>query len=579
MEDRILDEQMRIRVKPVAGRLGDNAVDPVSTGAEPPSVSCDFGDSKNATNDSSDLWHSDFSDDQEDWTVARPDPLEAQVDKITGLRSIRDIYDPELKISRAWDIYDDNQIIVGLWPHGNTNPELGERAKSRKTDIEKIVTVFSIGWVGLLFYFILHGTGMNFLLNLQSLIPLMLIPLFAMLRGNTHVRFWKDGFEFATINAASSKVRKTVKWSQIDKVYLDGKTTPTILDQSLCLEEKNGIVHSIKLRKIANRGQWDKVLLALDKWCSIDTTELDRKVFGTATEDRTSPTYTMLWLEALAAPPRRERLTPMTEGTLLCKGRYVLKRKLGAGGQGSAFLAVSTDDASNVVLKEYILPTYVDIKTRKQALERFEHEAKMLSGLNHPSIVQLLDYFVDDHRAYLVLEYIDGDNLQQVVEKNGPMPDALALNCANALVDILVYLHNQTPPVVHRDFTPDNLVTSSNGTIKLIDFMVAQQTDSSQQQSASSTVVGKHAYMAPEQFRGQNRTQSDIYALGCTLYYLLTGKEPEPITQLHPILDNENCPLILNEIVSKCTESDYLDRYQSVEEIKTQLARASRSDL
>ncbi len=575
MEDRLIDEQTRIKVKPVAERLVEDPPEDVSSD-NPPVVADDVNaNAKNTSKNRSDLWQSEFADDQEDWTLQRPD-----VDQLDGVNRITDIYDPKLKFSTPWDVLDDQQIIVGLWPHGNTAPQIGEKAQSTKNNIEKIVTVFAIGWVALLFYLIMHGTGLSVLLNLQSLVPLMLIPLFARLRGTTHVRFSETGFEFATMNAGSSRVRQTVNWSQIQKVYLDGKTTPTVLDQSLCMEQRDGSVIRIKLRKIANRGQWEKVIQAFEKWSSLDVSGLDRNVFGSAAaQDRNSPTYTMLWLEALAAPPRRERLTPMTEGTLLCKGRYVLKRKLGAGGQGSAFLAISTQDASNVVLKEYILPTYVDMKTRKQALERFEHEAKMLASLNHPSIVKLLDYFVDDHRAYLVLEYIDGDNLQQLIEKNGPMPEAAALNCANALVEILSYLHQQSPPVVHRDFTPDNLITSSDGTIKLIDFMVAQQSDTTQQQSASSTVVGKHAYMAPEQFRGQNRTQSDIYALGCTLFYVLTGKEPEPITQQHPILENENCPLVLNEIVSKCTESDYLDRYQSVEEIKTQLARAFRDDL
>ncbi|MDZ4834117.1 MAG: protein kinase [Candidatus Melainabacteria bacterium] len=520
-------------------------------------------------------WNSEFNDDQtEDWTQRKvKDETE---ENLTD--ELKRIVNFEIK-RRSIHAIDDDQVIIGLWPHGNTAPDLGDDAKVRKNSIEKVVGLFAIIWLGVLFWRVFHGSTLGIFINFQSLAPFLIIPLFTMMRGATHLRFDDFGIDFISMNAASLKVRKRVSWNRIKRVYLDGKTEPTPLEQSICLEYEGGSIDRIKLKQIANRGQWQKFLEAFDKWCPVGTGEVDRNIFDSSSQDRTNPTYTMLWLEALAAPPRRERLTPMTEGTVLCKGRYVLERKLGSGGQGSAFLASSTTDESKVVLKEYILPIYVDIKARKQALERFENEAKMLAKLDHPSIVKLIDYFVDDHRAYLVLEYIDGDNLQQLVEKKGPVQDSEACHYAKALVEILSYLHSQSPPVVHRDFTPDNLIASKDGTIKLIDFMVAQQSDMVQQQSASSTVVGKHAYMAPEQFRGQNRTQSDIYALGGTLFYILTGKEPEPITQQHPILEKENCPLILNEIVSKCTEANYLDRFQSVDEIKTKLTRASEEDL
>lgn len=601
MEDRVIDEQMKLKIRSTESRLDDSAdgslklqddskvaENRVDSSGLPPgpevgivSESIDEATSVKGVKEKNHspgqaLWTSMFGDDQlDDWTQNRRVTDEAEANRLETIKRIID--DQSLEPWRQ-DRPDEQHITVGLWPHGSTTASVGENAKAKKNNIETIVGVFAMVWLLVIFWRLLQGTALSIIINFQSLIPLMIIPFFTMMRGATHIRFDENGLDFVSLNAASSKVRKSLVWNQIEKVYLDGKVKPTVLSQSLCFQCKDGAVHSVKLKKIANRLQWEKVLEALDKWCPVTTEGIDRNVFGVAFQDRTSPTYTMLWLEALAAPPRRERLTPITEGTLLCKGRYVLERKLGAGGQGSAFLAQSTTDETKVVLKEYILPIYVDMKARKQALERFEHEAKMLAALDHPSIVKLMDYFVDDHRAYLVLEYIDGDNLQQLVEKSGPMQETAVLSCANALVDILEYLHGQAPPVVHRDFTPDNLIASKDGTIKLIDFMVAQQSDMVQQQSASSTVVGKHAYMAPEQFRGQNRTQSDIYALGCTLFFLSTGKQPEPITQLHPILENENCPLILNEIVSKCTENDYADRYQSAAEIKILLSTVAAAE-
>jgi len=115
-------------------------------------------------------------------------------------------------------------------------------------------------------------------------------------------------------------------------------------------------------------------------------------------------------------------LATLTANASLQQGKYILDRKLGTGGQGSAYLAHDTA-GKQVVLKEYILPVYVDTRVRRRALETFEHEAAMLSKLNNPAVVKLLDVFVEDHRGYLVLEFIDGINLRDYVVKNGPVPE------------------------------------------------------------------------------------------------------------------------------------------------------------
>jgi serine/threonine-protein kinase len=129
------------------------------------------------------------------------------------------------------------------------------------------------------------------------------------------------------------------------------------------------------------------------------------------------------------------------------------------------------------------------------------------------------------------------------------------------MCDILQYLHSQTPPIVHQDFTPDNLLVSENGKLKLIDFMVAKQESVD---TSTSTVVGKHHYMPPEQFRGKSTTQSDIYALGATLYFMLTGQDPEPMSQLHVSGS-------LDPIISRATALDTAQRYASAQEVKADL--------
>ena len=115
--------------------------------------------------------------------------------------------------------------------------------------------------------------------------------------------------------------------------------------------------------------------------------------------------------------------------------------------------------------------------------------------------------------------------------------------------------------VVHRDFTPDNLILRKDGLLKLIDFNVARQIES----TATGSVVGKPAYLPPEQFRGEPCAQSDIYALGASLHYLLTGQDPEPITASHPRTLRPEISIGLDEFVARATASDLSKRYASAE--------------
>lgn len=232
------------------------------------------------------------------------------------------------------------------------------------------------------------------------------------------------------------------------------------------------------------------------------------------------------------------------------------------------------NDDDLVVLKEYMLPVYVDMKARKQALERFENEARMLGRLMNESIVKLLDFFVEDHRAYLVLEYIAGDSLRRRVEKNGPVSEEEAVSLGLGMCDILEYLQEQIPPVVHRDFTPDNLLEGKNGRVKLIDFMVAQEGDNS---SVTSAVVGKQSYMPPEQFRGNASIRSDIYACGATLYFLLTGEDPEALSPSLVHLKRQDISNQLAEAIMKATALEETERFANAEQLREALSRCKPS--
>lgn len=273
--------------------------------------------------------------------------------------------------------------------------------------------------------------------------------------------------------------------------------------------------------------------------------------------DRANSSYTELWLKALTAPPERSRLVPLEEGTQLQSGEYTVREKIGAGGQGIAYTAMRRGHEEIVVLKEYVLPVGVNHSNKVDSLEKFQREAQILSQVNHDQIVKLLDFFFEDHRGYMVLEYVAGASLNSMVQKSGPMAEAQVLDLAKQMASVLSYLHTREPAIIHRDFTPDNIILTTSGKLKLIDFNVAQQ----KKTTATATVVGKHAYIAPDQFRGKVSPQSDIYSLGATLYFLLTGSDPKPISVLHPREKNSSISQELDAIVATCTALDPALRY------------------
>lgn len=216
-----------------------------------------------------------------------------------------------------------------------------------------------------------------------------------------------------------------------------------------------------------------------------------------------------------------------------------------------------------VVIKEAVVPANADEHTHKKAAELFEREARFLIKLDHPHIAKVFDHFTENNRSYMVLEYIRGLDLRQLVKQNGPQPEPLVLRWAKQIAEILTYLHSQDPPIIHRDLTPDNLVRREDDTITLIDFGAANEFVG----NATGTMVGKQAYIAPEQLRGKANLSSDIYALGGTMYFLLTGKDPEALMSSHPKSVAPEISDELDKIIASCTELEAADRPQSAESL------------
>lgn len=384
----------------------------------------------------------------------------------------------------------------------------------------------------------------------------------------THLALSKKGLRLLWRHRLYKREGDTVSWEKISRLGLElpkGKTSP--LDHVLRFDFGTNKALRLRLGCIPTAEERARLLEAVE----IYSPDLNRDAGAVqALELPPDYSYTELWLQALSGPPKRERLTPIEHHAGLRDDRYLVDRALGVGGQGTAYLAYDRELGESVVLKEFILPVFVDVNVRRQSLERFEKEARILRQLQHEQVVRLIDFFVEDHRGYLVLEHIDGQSLRELVLSSGPLPEKDVHGLALQMCKILNYLHALTPPVVHRDFTPDNLILRKDGTLKLVDFNVAQQKET----TSTGTVVGKHAYLPPEQFRGQPTTQSDIYSMGASLFFILTGEDPEPISQQHPRKVKAEISEALDRAVARATAIELSERYSSAEDMERELQGA-----
>ena len=251
-------------------------------------------------------------------------------------------------------------------------------------------------------------------------------------------------------------------------------------------------------------------------------------------------------------------------------GRYKIQRQLGEGGMGRIFLANDNAVDYPVVVKE-MLPVYINRKQKDYMEKRFKSEAKLLFRLKHSYLPRVSDCFSEQGSLYLVMEYIEGIDLEEALDKypNRQIPLEKFLGWFISSLDILRYLHNQDPPVLHRDIKPSNMMINVNEEIYLVDFGVARAGGSS-----TFTHVGTPGFASLDHYTGKFSPSSDIYSLGATFHYLLTGDDPgERNAFTFPDLDNyrDDIPDGLQDIFDNMLAMDYDDRYHSSEEVITDL--------
>ncbi|HEY9677174.1 MAG TPA: protein kinase [Drouetiella sp.] len=360
--------------------------------------------------------------------------------------------------------------------------------------------------------------------------------------------------------------QKTNRWEDVTAIHLEPGNGKDPEEKWLVFAMRNREPVRVRLDIIRSISSKEEILRAIERWAPDAEKDTD---LITTLQPPSDYSYTDIWLEALTGPPKRDKLKPLISGALLKDNQYRVTNVIAVGGQGSVYLAKDCVSGEDAVLKEFVLPVYVDLSVRRKAIERFEKEARLLSQLQHANIVKLLDYFVEDYRAYMVLEHLNGTNLHNVVKERGKLSNEEVISLALQMCDMLKYLHEQSPPVVHRDFTPENLILGTDGILKLIDFNVAQTLD--QSATTTGTVVGKPSYLAPEQFRGEPTAASDVYSFGATLAYLLTGEDPTPISQSHPAQSTPSVSAELDLIVSQCTSYDSELRFKTIQDIENAL--------
>lgn len=260
---------------------------------------------------------------------------------------------------------------------------------------------------------------------------------------------------------------------------------------------------------------------------------------------------------------------------------YQVLRTLGQGGMGTTTLAWDREKAkaqkpgsspadSLVVLKEM----NADMAQIAKAQELFEREAKTLKSLNHPGIPKFFDFFVEGGKKYLVMEMLHGEDLEKRIYNRGPVPPQQAIEWMIQTCEVLGYIHSQNPPLVHRDIKPANLLVRhrDNG-ISVIDFGAVKEIG-----TPPGTRIGVEGYTAPEQDRGQPLPQSDLYAIGPTLIFLLTASSPQKY--YGKIAGGygfklENIPTLapkLRDIILKTTAAKPGDRFQTAKQLAQSLS-------
>jgi eukaryotic-like serine/threonine-protein kinase len=270
----------------------------------------------------------------------------------------------------------------------------------------------------------------------------------------------------------------------------------------------------------------------------------------------------------------------LTSGTTLVD-RYVIQEVVGIGGMGSVYRArdLHFPNVVKLVAVKEMINQAPDPLIRATIVQNFEREANILATLSHPSIPRIYDYFSEDNRSYLVLEFIHGKDLEQIInDTQGFLSEEQVLSWAIQLCDVLSFLHAHRPdPIIFRDMKPSNVMVNQSNHIILVDFGIAKPFQTGQK----GTMIGTEGYSPPEQYRGEATTLADIYALGATMHHALTRRDPRieppfsfnerPVRKINPAVSIE-----LEAVINTALQYNSKDRFPTIEDMRDALVGAGR---
>jgi outer membrane protein assembly factor BamB/tRNA A-37 threonylcarbamoyl transferase component Bud32 len=261
--------------------------------------------------------------------------------------------------------------------------------------------------------------------------------------------------------------------------------------------------------------------------------------------------------------------------------RYLILGILGSGGMSSVYKGrdLHFPNVTKLVAVKEMVNMAADPTMYEMVVRNFEREADLLATLSHPAIPRIYDYFTQDDSSFLVMEFIEGHDLEATLRETQEfLSEEIVINWAIELCDVLAYLHNHQPqPVIFRDMKPSNVMVDKHGHIYLIDFGIARVFQPGQK----GTMIGTEGYSPPEQYRGEASPQGDIYALGATLHHLLTKRDPRaeppftftdrPIRDINPAVSDET-----ETVINGALAYEPRDRYQTATEMKQALLAAAK---
>lgn len=249
--------------------------------------------------------------------------------------------------------------------------------------------------------------------------------------------------------------------------------------------------------------------------------------------------------------------------------KYEIIEQIGHGGMSKVYKVRDIRLQKYWALKEINLEEELE---NKDILEQsIISEMELLKDLEHPTLPRIVDYFNEKTKIYIIIDYIEGETLKERVRREGPQKEETVIEWALQLCDVIDYLHSKN--IIYRDLKPSNIMINTYGKLKLIDFGTARIYK--ENNSEDTVYFGTRGYAAPEQFgrQGQTDKRTDVYSMGATLYYLLTGKSP-----MYTI-DGERVQTYsekMKRLIERCMQIDPINRYRSFEEVRKELLECKK---